>query len=337
MINRSIGINFQGYGSAMYQNRPTSAPPQDYVEDSFQIFSENNISLVRIPYYWESCEANKSDFYGDLAKISKVADAYDIECIYDSHQWECSSWLGFGIGIPNSLLSSVYEKNNTGSPNRSIIKDFWNRWWNRKIITKDNIDGWEAQMNFIKEVISYLENKKSTFGFEILNEPQVYCISDYNKIGLYHKYTIKELRKTTSKPLFFNAAISHTIDNPLSQSALAPDKNDNIIYDVHMYPPSYYNMQFFKFTSYLMRIAQIYVGEFNSGCVYRTGLSREDLTRYLRLFSRSKIFGWAVWRWYYVTDINIPAFNFATIKNGKINQNSNFINLSHAIREIYCE
>jgi hypothetical protein len=137
--------------------------------------------------------------------------------------------------------------------------------------------------------------------------------------------------------LFFNAAISHTIDNPLSQSVVAPNKNDDMIYDVHMYPPSYYNIQFFKFTSYLMRVARIYVGEFNSGYVYGTSLSKEQLTRYLKLFSHAKIFGWAVWRWYYVTDVNIPAFNFASVKNGKINQNTNFIDLSHAVSEIYVE
>jgi Cellulase (glycosyl hydrolase family 5) len=337
MINRSIGINFQGYGSAAYQNRPTCAPPQDYVEDSFQIFSENNISLIRVPYYWESWDFNKSDFYEDLEKISKAADVYNIECIYDNHQWECSSWLGCGIGMPNSLLSKIYEKNSTRNPDRRIIKDFWNRWWNRKIITEDNMDGWEAQMNFIKEVISHLGNKKSTFGFEILNEPQVFRISDYNKIGLYHDYALRELRKTTGKPIFFNAAISYTADNPLSQSVVAPDNNENTIYDVHMYPPSYYNMQFFKFASYLMRFARIYVGEFNSGYADGTTLSKQQLTRYLKLFRHSKIFGWALWRWYYLTDVNIPAFNFASNKNGKISQNANFIDLSYVIREVYAE
>ena len=132
-----------------------------------------------------------------------------------------------GLVMPNSLLSNVYEKCHTRSPDRRVMKDFWNRWWNRQILTHDNTEGWQAQMNFIKEVISYLENKKSTFGFEILNEPQVYRMSDYT-------------------------VISHMIDNPLSQSVVTPNKNDDMIYDVHMYPPSYYNIQFFKFTSYLM-------------------------------------------------------------------------------------
>src|SRR6185437_9249292 len=205
MINSSIGVNFQGFESSAYQNRITPVPPRDYIDDSFQIFSKNNIAILRIPYSWESWEYNKGDFYDDLEKISKVADAYGISCIYDNHQWECSSWLGWGIGMPNSLVSNNYEKNSENSPNRNTIKDFWNKWWNRKLRTRDNIDAWESQISFLKEIISYLRNKKSTFGFEILNEPQVYNILDYKKIGHYHNYAIRELRDSTNKPLFFNA------------------------------------------------------------------------------------------------------------------------------------
>ena len=166
MINVNIGVNFQGFESSAYQNRITPEPPQDYIEDSFHIFSKNNISMLRIPYSWESWEVNKSGFHEDLQKISNVADAYDISCIYDNHQWECSSWLGWGIGMPNSLLSSHYGKNAGKSPSRVVLKDFWKRWWRRKITNKDNIDGWEAQMTFVKEVIICLKNKKSTFGLK---------------------------------------------------------------------------------------------------------------------------------------------------------------------------
>jgi len=336
MINSSIGVNFQGFESSAYQNRTTPVPPRDYIDDSFQIFSKNNIAILRIPYSWESWEYNKGDFYDDLEKISTVADAYGISCIYDNHQWECSSWLGWGIGMPNSLVSNNYEKNSENSPNRNTIKDFWNKWWNRKLRTRDNIDAWESQISFLKEIISYLRNKKSTFGFEILNEPQVYNILDYKKIGHYHNYAIRELRDSTNKPLFFNAAISNiTFDNPISQSLVAPNTKENIFYDVHMYPPSSYNLMFFKFASALIRNVQIYVGEFNSGFKYQTSVSKDQLLKYLKLFRQSGIYGWALWRWYYVKDSNIPAFNLTSIANGKLVANTNFFNLTEAISEIY--
>ena len=336
MINSNIGVNFQGFESSAYQNRTTPVPPRDYIDDSFQIFSKNNIAVLRIPYSWESWEYNKGDFYDDLEKISKVADAYGISCIYDNHQWECSSWLGWGIGMPNSLVSNNYEKNSENRPIRNTIKDFWNKWWNRKLRTRDNIDAWESQISFLKEIISYLRNKKSTFGFEILNEPQVYNILDYKKVGHYHNYAIRELRDSTNKPLFFNAAISNiTFDNPISQSLVAPNTKENIVYDVHMYPPSSYNLMFFKFASALIRNVQIYVGEFNSGFKYQTSVSKDQLLKYLKLFRQSGIYGWALWRWYYVKDSNIPAFNLTSIANGKLVANTNFFNLTEAISEIY--
>jgi cellulase (glycosyl hydrolase family 5) len=334
MINANIGVNFQGFRSSAYQNRITPEPPQDYIEDSFEIFSKNNISMLRIPYSWESWEADKSGFYEDLEKISKVADAYSISCIYDNHQWECSSWLGWGIGMPNSLLSSDYTKSTGRPPTREVLKDFWKRWWNRKITNNDNIDGWEAQISFVKEVMNYLNNKKSTFGFEVLNEPQVYNALDYDKVGRYHTYAIMNLRPISDKPLFFNAAISNTsIDNPIFQSRVAPKNGDNVIYDIHMYPPSYYNMQFFRFISSIARNLQMYVGEFNSDYKYGANLSKDQLMKYLNLFHRFKIFGCTLWRWYYIRDLNIPAFNLTQVENGRINPNANFINLSDTLKE----
>jgi cellulase (glycosyl hydrolase family 5) len=334
MINANIGVNFQGFRSSAYQNRITPEPPQDYIEDSFEIFSKNNISMLRIPYSWESWEADKSGFYEDLEKISKVADAYSISCIYDNHQWECSSWLGWGIGMPNSLLSSDYTKSTGRPPTREVLKDFWKRWWNRKITNNDNIDGWEAQISFVKEVMNYLNNKKSTFGFEVLNEPQVYNALDYDKVGRYHTYAIMNLRTISDKPLFFNAAISNTsIDNPILQSQAAPKNGDNVIYDIHMYPPSYYNMQFFRFISSIARNLQMYVGEFNSDYKYGANLSKDQLMKYLNLFHRFKIFGCTLWRWYYIRDLNIPAFNLTQVENGRINPNANFINLSDTLKE----
>lgn len=341
MINNNsnnIGVNFQGFESSAYQNRTTPTPPQDYIEDSFQIFSKNNIFMLRIPYSWESWEYNKSNFYEDLEKISKVADAYNISCIYDNHQWECSSWLGCGIGMPNSLLSTNYQKNTGSRPNRNVIKDFWKKWWNRKVINRDNVDGWEAQISFIKEIVAYLNNKKSTCGFEILNEPQVYHILDYNKIGHYHNFAMQELRKCTDKLLFFNAAVSHIpFDNPILQSQVAPTTKGDTLYDVHIYPPSSYNMRFFRLVCSLLQNVQIYIGEFNSGYKYGANLSKNKLIKYLKMFHKSKIFGGALWRWYYTQDSNIPAFNLTKIGNGKISPNVNFFNLVEALREIYLQ
>jgi hypothetical protein len=66
--------------------------------------------------------------------------------------------------------------------NYNTKKDFWNRWWNRKIKTAYDKDGWDAQLSYFADIIKVFNDRKSTFGFEILNEPEVFSLSHYNKI-----------------------------------------------------------------------------------------------------------------------------------------------------------
>lgn len=60
--------------------------------------------------YWESFEKDPNGFIHELETISDEADKNDIICIYDNHQWECSSFLGRGIGFPNSIMSIIFKK-----------------------------------------------------------------------------------------------------------------------------------------------------------------------------------------------------------------------------------
>src|SRR5262245_50735664 len=141
-----IGVNFHGYGSAAYQNRHNANPPRNYVDDSMKIFSSNGITCIRVPVHWESWEFNKDHFHNDLIEIADAADKHGIMCIYDNHQWECASWIGSGIGFPNSLMSQRYERTNrpTSKPEYNLKRDFWGRWWNRELETVDGVDCWKA-------------------------------------------------------------------------------------------------------------------------------------------------------------------------------------------------
>ena len=110
MENFLLGVNFQGYGCAPYQNRSmTQKPPNGYIPDSFKIFKETGIQCIRFPLYWESYEKNPDEFNQELDNISSAAGKDDILCIYDNHQWECSSYIGEGIGFPNSLLIRIFR------------------------------------------------------------------------------------------------------------------------------------------------------------------------------------------------------------------------------------
>jgi hypothetical protein len=320
-----VGVNFHGYGSATYQNKPTPLPPQNYIDDSFRIFSDNGIACVRVTVHWESWELDANQCREDLNAIGEASDKYRVMCIYDNHQWECSSWIGSGIGMPNSVMSGYEKIVLGGTPNYSTKKDFWNRWWNRKIKTINGVDAWDAQLDYLKDIIKLLKDRKYTFGFEVLNEPEVFEVSHYRKVGQYHDYMIKELREITDKPLFFCWALPRGVsDNPLLHVQTAPTIRDNVIYDGHSYPPSISRMIYFKLICLLMRNIPLYIGEFNSGYTNGSTLTQEQFSQYVKRFKNFGTCGWAFWRWSYIEDQNIPAFNLTKVINNRIQPGPNF-------------
>jgi Cellulase (glycosyl hydrolase family 5) len=332
-----IGLNFHGYGSAVYQNRPTPLPPTNYIRDSFRTFADNGITCIRVTFYWESWELDATQFHEDLNAIAEAADEYGIKCIYDNHQWECSSWIGNGIGMPNSLMSSYYEKSTVQhEPDYNIKKDFWNKWWNRKIKSKDGIDGWDAQLSYLKSVAKLLNTRKSTFGFEILNEPEIFSISHYVKVGLYHNYAVKELRKITNKPILFCWALPHreVIDTSILQALTRPITRDNVIYDGHSFPPSVARIIYFKSIALMMGNIPLYIGEFNSGFTKGATLKQEQISEYMRRFKRFGVYGCALWRWSYIQDQNVSAFNLTRVVDNKIQPETNFKCLINALKEV---
>ena len=103
----------------------TPKPTIGYIPDPSKIFKAG-IQCIRFPLLWESCEKNPEEFNQELDNISSAAGKYDILCIYDNHQWECSSYIGEGIGFPNSLLIGSCELHSdpSGRPSIQDLK-FW--------------------------------------------------------------------------------------------------------------------------------------------------------------------------------------------------------------------
>ena len=106
--------------------------------------------------------------------------------------------------------------------------------------------------------------------FEILNEPQVFRQIDFRKVGIYHDYVIKNISLITDKPLFFCYAFSAAlgaINFPWEQTKTKPQTNirNDMIFEVHPYPPNFLTMRNYKSISSLMNNAALCVGEFNVG------------------------------------------------------------------------
>ena len=327
-----LGVNFHGFSCASHQNNSHDLkPPKEYISDSFKIFKEARIQYIRFPLYWESYEKNPEGFIEELDTFSSTADEYNISCVYDNHQWECSSYLGEGIGFPSSLFVNSFEPDPSSSKKPSIhqLRKFWNGWWDRELKTKDGQDAWDAQLDFILEIIKKVKNKRSTIGFEILNEPQVCRQIDFRKVGNYHDYIIKNISAITDKPLFFcftfGAALG-VINFPWEQAKAKPSANvrNNIILDVHPYPPNFLTMGYYKMVSSLMNNITVCVGEFNAGTREWVTINERQFKLYIKSLKQFNISAAAFWEWSYKIDDTHPAFNIAKVINDKIYPNRNF-------------
>ena len=269
-----IGINFDGLRSSDYQNRTKLIPPQDYIQDSFKIFLKHGLDVVRIPVYWESYEKDPDGFIDELSFMSDEADKSNISCIYDNHQWECSSSIGYGIGFPNSIVSPLFQNNSSShdpykQPFKEDVEKFWNNWWNRTIKSFDGNDGWDLQLVFIQKVIETVNNKTSTIAFELLNEPQVFRHSDFKKVSKYHDYVLSMVTDLTNKSIIFCYSYAGRLiafNFPWVQARIKPSLNvtNKIIFDVHPYPPYYIVMLYFKLILKLMKMDTVLAGEYNS-------------------------------------------------------------------------
>lgn len=338
-----IGVNFDGVKIAERQNRQKAACPSNYISDSFRIFSEKGLNCIRIPFYWESFEKDPEGFIQELEVISEEADKNGLGCIYDNHQWECSSSLGYGIGFPSSLLCTTLQRkppthDSRGPPNKRELEMFWNKWWDRKVVNSENRDGWELQRDLLQRVISKMNNKKSTLGFEILNEPQVYRNSDFTKVSWYHNFMVENLEKHTEKPFFFSYAYSNSIRSfgfPWRQSKIRPTvkSKNKIIFDVHPYPPYYIVLLYYKLVSALMKNGIMFAGEFNSGVNENAAINPKQHSQYIKRFLGFSLYGATFWRWSYEIDKAHPAFNLTKVAENRICPNENFASLVKSVTQ----
>jgi hypothetical protein len=339
-----IGVNFDGFKVSDYQNRSKLIPPQRYIQDSFKIFQEHGIDIVRIPVYWESYEKDPEGFIQELNLISDEADKSNVSCLYDNHQWECSSFLGYGIGFPNSIVSQLYQNNSSKptsfkSPSREDVENFWNNWWDKAITSLDGRDGWDLQIEYFQEVIETVNNKTSTIAFELLNEPQVFRHGDFKKVSRYHDHLLNKVAEITDKILLFcytYAGRLSAFNFPWTQARIKPSLavGNKIMFDIHPYPPYYIVMLYFRLIVKLMKIDTFIAGEYNSGTGDGIEISSSQHSKYLKTFKKFLPHGVMFWQWSYIMDNGHPAFNLAKTVDNKISLNNNFDSFVNAIKEV---
>ncbi len=356
------GVNMKGYHTSMPQARTIgSIMPPDYFDDSFRLISEAGMNHVRFVFYWESYERDPTNFMLELQSVAEAADKYNVNVIYDNHQFHTSSWFNpqRGTGFPSFLFqdNQAYPAANGGSPKYAPAKAWWTDWWNRSVKATNGTDGWILQAEFMKKIVDTLDSHQSTLGYEILSEPQVHSADQWQKIGQYNTFMVNELRKFTNKVLVYSMNIPIDLKSPINLipenlAKMKPQNSTNIVFKISIYGlPTESSYQQQKFNTFLKASnitgVPIYIGEWNNILreqtineegdtvfeinPFESDINQQQANLFVKTFKDTDICGMAYWRWGLVS-LDTPNFNLISIDdNGDITTNKYFRQLKVAL------
>jgi hypothetical protein len=356
------GVNMKGYHTSMPQARTIgSIMPANYFDDSFKLISEAGMNHVRFVFYWESYERDPTNFMLELQSVAQAADKYNVNVIYDNHQFHTSSWFNpqRGTGFPSFLFQDnpAYPAGNGGGPKYAPAKAWWTDWWNQAVKDTNGTDGWTLQAEFLKKIVGTLDSHKSTLGYEILSEPQVHSVDQWEKIGKFNTFMVNELRKLTSKVLVYSMNIPIDLKSPINLipenlAKMKPQNSTNIVFKISIYGlPTESSYQQQKFATFLKASnitgVPIYVGEWNNVLreqtviedgtsvfeinPFESDITQEQANLFVKTFKDLGIWGLAYWKWDFVS-LDTPNFNLISIgDNGEIATNKYFRQLKIAL------
>ena len=360
-----FGVNMKGYYTSMPQSRTIgSIMPEHFFDNSLKLISEAGMNHVRFVFYWESYERDPINFMLELQSLAQAADKYNINVMYDNHQFHTSSWFNpqRGTGFPSFLFQNnpAYPPGNGGGPKYTPAKVWWTDWWNRAVKDTNGTDGWTLQAEFMKKIIDTLDNHKSTLGYEILSEPQVHNVDQWEKIGKYNTFMVNELRKFTNKTLAYSMNIPVDLKSPINLTAenlakMKPQNSTNVVFKISIYglPSGSYQQQrlntFLKATN--ITGVPLYIGEWNNvlreqtineegNAVFQinpfgSDINQQEANLFVKTFKDLGIWGLAYWKWDYVTQ-QTPNFNLISIGDkGDIITNKYFKQLQAALESNY--
>jgi len=315
--------------------------PSNYIEDSLKMISGAGLDHARFLFYWEAYERNPQAFMKEIKSVANAADKYGVKIIYDNHQWHTSSWLeDRGTGFPWSLFqgNSKYSRGGGGNTPDKGAQVFWADWWNRSVKDKQGNDGWTLMAQFLKKIVSTVDNHSSTLGYEILSEPHVDNINQWSKIGQFNSFMTGELRNATNKTIIYSMNVPVDLSSPIKISPenlakMAPSNKENVAFKISVYGvPDRDAYQKQRFDIFLktrdLTGVPLYIGEWNNvvrtreGGIFKLNPNLSELTQsnagqILDAFKKAGVWGTAFWKWDY-QDADTASFNLVSDNNGKL-------------------
>jgi hypothetical protein len=352
-----MGVNMKGNYTSQTQNRDPSTIifPEDYYDQSFKIISNSGMNFVRYLFFWEAYEKNPELFLHELEHVAQIADKWKINIIYANDNFATSSYLDSkkGYGFPSYLFdSNMFGKSSGGgfTPDDKEAKLWWTKLWDHSLTAVNGTDAWTLQANFLKNIISKVNDYNSTLGYEILNEPHVYSPDQWEKIGKYNTFLVDQLRTKTNKLIFYDRHVPSNLYGNLNISAqniakMTPSNVTNIVFKTTLYDlpinGSYAENKLHTYAE-AARLGGVKfcLCEFNLNT--KDVLSQEYLSKFMEKLKELKAWGWAIWIWDYKPRDN-DNFNLVKFVNGTAVPTANFENIikvdsstkSHIFRQIH--
>jgi hypothetical protein len=344
-----VGFSMKGYQTNMPQERDIiRAMPPNYFENSFAAFSQNHFDLVRYLVVWEAYERDPTAFMNELNALANAADNSSVKVIYTLDQFRTSSWLDpeRGYGFPTSLFEGGqkdYPKGAGGGPGDAVAEEWWTDWFDRAVTNAAGVDGWTLQADFLKEIVEAVDSHPSTLGYELLNEPRIYNIDQWEKVGDYNTFLTDELRKVTQKLIVYDRQASPDLAGgigiiPENMAKMVPDNRENVLFKATLFGLPEPGTIFEQRMNYYIRAAQL-AGVPLCFCEYNIkqygdedvdDLNQENVNYFFEKFKNENLWGWALWIWDYKPRDN-PNFVFVDFNNdGLMTTNDNFEYIKNA-------
>jgi hypothetical protein len=354
------GVAMKGaYVSVKQNNYDVPSPPPNYIDNSFKLISEAGLNHVRFLIYWEAYEMNPEAFMNEIRSVADAGDKWGVKIIYDNHQWHTASWLERkGTGFPNSIFAnnSKYVKGGGGNTPDPTAKLFWSDWWNRSVKDAQGRDGWTQMADFLKKIVTEVDNRSSTLGYEILSEPHVNNVNEWPKLGEFNTFIVGQLRNVTQKTIAYSMNVPIDLKSPINitpenLAKMAPSDKQNVVFKLSVYGvPDRDAYQKQRFDTFLktrdLTGIPIYIGEWNNvvrtpgeGGVFKLNPALSDLTednaeQILQAFKEAGVWGTAYWKWDYRA-ADTASFNLVLNNNGTLVPTKYYDILKNAVAAVY--
>ncbi len=363
-----LGVDMSGFYTRDPQARESSYDlPVNYFEDSFRILSQAGMNHVRFVLYWEAYVKDPASFMSEINAVANAADKWGIKVMYDNHQFHTSSWLNpqRGTGFPSFLFENnpMYPSGAGGGTRYPAAQLWWTDWWNRSVKDVNGTDGWTLLADFLKKIVSTVDSHQSTLGYEILSEPQVHNVDQWEKIGNFNTLITNELRTLTQKTIAYSMNIPVDLKGPIELNSenlakMAPANKANVVFKISLYglpsPGSYQGdrLNIFVQAGKLAGVP-LYIGEWNN--VVRqsnineqgeivtqinpelSNINQTEANLIVKTFKDAGAWGMAYWQWNVDTH-QIANYNLiSTDRTGAIQTTNYFDIVKNAYSSIYPE